>query len=125
MKIIGRLILLTIAVLMSCSDDNDTLESKTNLLVDEQWFNSEMIGPSLTGYTTVSPIVFTRDKKAYIGGGQAEWSFIENGRSIKLTYPGTNYSNKYEIVNLTETEFHFKHYDGSGNFLAELKYKPK
>lgn len=121
MKILYRLACLVIITLAGCTDDN-SLESKTALLVDFQWWNSGAIGTSPSGYTIVSPLFFTRNKKANIGSAQAEWSFIENGRLIKLTYPNTNYSDKWEIVNLTETEFHFKHYNGTGNFLIELKY---
>ena len=120
MKIVTRLFLLIITFLMSCTDDNDALEAKTNLLVDVQWWNSEIIGTSPTGYAVVSPLVFKRDKNATIGGNQVTWKFIENGNSIQLTY--SNYSDKYEIINLSETEFHFKHYDSSGDFLIELKY---
>jgi hypothetical protein len=120
MKIIRTLLLLTALQLFSCSDDNDTLEAKTNLLVDIQWWNSGIIGTAPSGYVTVSPLVFYRNKNAKIGGSQANWKFIDNGRSIQISY--SNYSDKYEIINLIATEFHFKHYDNSGNFLVELKY---
>jgi len=114
--------LLSITMLISCTDDYDVFESKTALLVDFQWFNSETIGGSPSGYAIVSPIIFKRDMTAYIGASQTEWQFIENSNSIKLIDANTNSSAKYEIINLSETEFHFKHYDGSGNFLIELVY---
>jgi hypothetical protein len=120
MKITTILLLLTIPQLFSCSDDNDAIEVKTNLLVDVQWWNSGIIGTAPSGYPVVSPLFFKRDKNATIGGSQVKWTFIENGRSVQIKY--SNYSDKYEIINLSETEFHFKHYDSSGNFLIELKY---
>lgn len=120
MKIITRLFFLTIIVLMSCSDDHDVLEEKTNLLVDVQWWSSGGIGTPPSGYSVVSPLFFKRDNTARIGGYPVKWRFIENGRSIELTYSG--YSEKYEIINLSETEFRFKHYDIFGNFIVELKY---
>ncbi len=108
-------------LLVSCSDD-DSLNSETTLLVDFQWWNSEIIGSSPSGYSVVSPILFKRDNNVYLGSTQAEWSFIENGRSIKFVYPGANYSDKWEIVNLTENELRYKHYSKTGDFLVELKY---
>jgi hypothetical protein len=125
MKILSRLILLTSIVLLSCSDDNNNFEEKTNLLVDVYWFNSEIIGTPTTGYSAVSPILFKRDMTVYIGGNQSKWSFIENGKSIKISSEQSNSYNKYEILGLTKTEFHFKHFDGSENFMAELKYRPR
>lgn len=104
---------------MSCSED-ETFETKTNHLVDVQWWNSEIIGMSPSGYAVVSPLFFKRDKNATIGGTQVKWKFIENGRYIQLSY--ANYSDKYEIINLSNIEFHFKHYSSSGDFLIELKY---
>lgn len=121
MKFITRLFLLTITLLMSCSDD-ETFEAKTNLLVDVFWWNPEITGTSPSGYRVASPLVFNRDKSASVGANRAKWRFIENGNSIQLTYLYTNYSDRYEIVNLSDTEFHFKHYSGSGEFLIELKY---
>lgn len=125
MKVISRLIFITTIVVLSCSDDNDSLESRTALLVDVYWYNSDVIGTTPSGYIVVSPIVFRRDKTVFIGGTKSNWTFIENGRSIKITSQQTNYFNKYEIINLTETEFHFKHYDGSEQFAAELIYRPR
>jgi hypothetical protein len=121
MKIIAQLLFLSIVLLVSCSDDSDSLEVKTNLLVDIHWYGSEVVGTSPGGYALVSPIVFKRDKTASIGGTWVEWAFVDNGQAIKITYPSSN-SNKYVIQNLTTTEFQFKHFDNSGNFLAEVKY---
>lgn len=110
-----------IILLISCSED-DSLDSKTKLLVDFQWWNSEIVGSSPSGFSVVSPIVFKSDNSVYLGSSQAEWRFIENGRSIKFVYPGANYSDKWEIVSLTETELRYKHFSQSGDFLIELKY---
>lgn len=129
MKATTRTILLILLACSGCDDGDDLLKSKTFLLVDKQWINPELVGQATSGYALVSPLSFSRDGKATIGGSQVTWRFTDDGAVIETVHmnPLTQDEsiNKYEIMNLTETELHVKHYDQRDNFLAEMKYRTK
>jgi hypothetical protein len=114
-------LLISLLVLESCDkDDNELIKTRTSLLTDVQWTNSQIIGTAPSGYSIYLPVIFKQDKSVYIAGTKLQWAFIDNGNSIKIAYP--NSFKTWSIVSLTETEFHFKEFDNKGQFIIELIY---
>lgn len=114
------MLILTLALSTGCSDQDNGLGEKTDLLTHSPWWNTEVIGSTPTGFTVVSPLVFWPDQTGAIGGYPVTWKFIENGSSIQIIY-STGWE-KYKIIDLSETEFHCKLYNSAGDLLVELRY---
>ena len=113
--------LIALLFIGSCDEDNNELiQTRTSLLADVQWTNSQIIGTAPSGYSIFLPVIFKQDKSVYIAGTKLQWTFIDNGNSIKITYP--NSFKTWTIVSLTETDFHFKEFDNKGQFIIELIY---
>ncbi len=112
---------------VSCKDDTSGLiDSRTKLLIDTYWDNSETIGNSPSGYSVISPIIFNSDGNVYIGGYSNDpfkWEFINGGNSIKINYTQT--FKTWEIIELSESTLHFEEYSDSGDLIIELIYQPR
>lgn len=125
MKLLAPLLFSLLTIIQSCTDDSPAINLRTQILVDVIWFHSETIGTPPMGYAVHSGMLFNKDKTVMIGYNLAEWKFIDNGQSLRISFPQFGTTNRFEIVHLTKKEFRFKHYGPTGELLIEFIYVTK
>lgn len=120
----SKLFLLFVILSVGCSDE--AMENRRNLLTDGRWWYVETVGTSPSGYTSVSPLAFELDGTVTIGAGKATWTFTDKGKFVKVTFPSQGSHREavtlYEIVNLSESEFHFRQHSTYSSQVVEMKY---
>jgi hypothetical protein len=119
---VNRLFPVLFIFLSGCSDNSEEFESTINLLTAAPWWHMETVGTPASGYSSISPLVFNRDRSVRIGLTQSSWKLSNDGKEVLITYPSANYQDRYLIVNLTNDIFQFRHISNTGIVLAEVKY---